>query len=236
MKKGKLIVIEGNDGSGKATQVKLLYDYLQERKICVKTIDFPRYNDSFFGKFIGRFLQGEFGKLEEINPYLISIVYAEDRKEARNEIDQWLSEGSIVIANRYVPSNLAHQSGRLPKDKQAAFINWDTELEYTINKLPKEDMIIYLHMPVIMSQKLLIAKVEREDMVEKDAVYLKNSEEVYNGLAEQFSHWETIECVDTKGNLRSVEEIHNELKKIMCFFLWNSSPSMNSQKQINCGS
>lgn len=215
MKKGKLIVIEGNDGSGKATQAKLLYDYLQAKKNPVRMINFPRYNDSFFGKFIARFLQGEFGKLEEINPYLISIVYAEDREEARDEIIGWLSKGILVIANRYVPSNLAHQSGRLSKKERAAFIKWDSELEYEINKLPKEDLTIYLHVPYNVSQKLLAAKEGRKDIVEKDIAYLRNSEEAYNALSDKFPHWEKIECVDEKGNLCSKDEIHDAIKKLL---------------------
>jgi dTMP kinase len=215
MKRGKLIVIEGNDGSGKATQATLLYEYLQTKKIAVKTIDFPRYTASFFGKFIARFLQGEFGKLEEINPYLISIVYAQDREEAKEEMEQWLSEGAIVIANRYVPSNLAHQSGRLPKEKRAEFVKWDSELEYKINKIPQEDLTIYLHVPFVVSQKLLATKGKKEDMVEKDTAYLQNSEDAYNGLAKQFSHWETIECVDNKRNMRSIDAIHSDIKKLL---------------------
>src|SRR5579863_2600807 len=109
MKKGTLIVIEGNDGSGKATQVELLYDYLRLHQVLVKRIEFPRYTESFYGKFIARFLQGEFGKLNETNPYFLSIAYAQDRAMAKEEITQWLADGNIVLANRYVSSNLAHQ-------------------------------------------------------------------------------------------------------------------------------
>ena len=215
MKKGKLLVIEGNDGSGKATQVKLLHDYLASIKVPVKIIDFPRYNESFYGKFIARFLQGEFGKLEQINPYLISIVYAEDREEAKEEIEEWLNKGIIVIANRYVPSNLAHQSGRLPKEKRDAFVQWDLELEYKINKLPREDCTIYLHVPYLVSQKLLAVKPKRKDMVEKNSTYLRNSEEAYTTLAKQFSHWETIECVGIDGKMKSIDAIHSDIKKLL---------------------
>ncbi|HWY79067.1 MAG TPA: hypothetical protein VNW29_01790 [Candidatus Sulfotelmatobacter sp.] len=215
MTRGTLIVLEGNDGSGKATQTKLLYEYLQTKKINVKIIDFPRYTDSFYGKFIARFLQGEFGKLEEINPYIISIVYAEDRAAAKYEIDGWLSEGAIVLANRYVASNLAHQSGRLPMKERAAFMKWDSELEYEVNKLPREDLTIYLHVPYALSQKLLAAKEKKEDMVEQDVAYLRNAEDAYTKLAKQFSHWETIECVAKNGKLRTVDAIHTDIKKLL---------------------
>lgn len=215
MKRGILIVLEGGDGSGKTAQTKLLLEYLQKKKILVKTIDFPQYTDSFFGKFIARFLQGEFGRLDEINPYLLSIIYAEDLEEAKAQMEQWLSKGNIVLANRYVSSNLAHQSGRLPKEKRDEFIKWDLELEYEINKLPKEDLIIYLHVPYTVSQKLLATKKRKADMVEKDQKYLRNSEKAYMHLAKKFPHWKTIECVDTTGNIRSVEEIHEDIKKLL---------------------
>lgn len=213
--KGKLLVLEGNDGSGKTTQLKLLQAYLASIKITVRTIDFPRYTDSFYGKFLGRFLQGEFGELEDINPYLISIVYAEDREEARDQMQHWLSGGAIVLANRYVSSNLAHQSGRLPKEKREEFITWDLELEYEINALPKEDLVIYLHVPYMIADQLLTKKEKGKDMVERNTSYLRSSEESYLSLANRFSHWSTIECADTNGKLRTIHEIHNDIKKLL---------------------
>lgn len=222
MNKGKLIVIEGSDGSGKTTQLELLKTFLESQNIPVKKIDFPRYYDSFYGKVIARFLQGEFGKLEEINPYLISIVYALDRAEAKDKINTWLSEGNIVLSNRYAPSNLAHQSGRLPSSERQAYIDWGVELEYKVNKIPKEDVVVFLHVPYKVSLKLMkntdrgkrdYLKGKKQDMVEKDPSYLKNAEEVYLSLAKQFPHWIVIECVDAQGNLRSREEIHEEVKR-----------------------
>lgn len=212
---GKFIVIEGSDASGKATQTKLLSEYLDSKKIPFKVIDFPRYNDSFFGKFIKRFLDGEFGTLQEINPYLISIVYAKDREEAKKDIEGWLMNGYLVIANRYVPSNLAHQSGRLPENKREEFIKWNLELEYTVNRIPQEDLVIYLHVPYKISQ-LFIAKNNRKvDIVEKDKIYLKNSEAAFTNLSKKFSHWITIECIDTKGDVRTISDIQEEIKKVL---------------------
>jgi dTMP kinase len=218
--KGKLIVIDGADGSGKTTQLSLLQEYLKNKKIPVETVDFPRYYDSFYGKMIARFLQGEFGKLAEVNPYLISVIYAADRAMAASEMYEWLGEGKIILANRYATSNLAHQAFRLSKGKRKAFIDWDLELEYEVNKIPKEDIVIYLYGPNKISLKLLrnkdrssrsYTKGKRKDMVERDRIYLKNSEEAYLTLVKKFPHWIKINCVDKKGELKSKEAIHKEV-------------------------
>lgn len=220
-KKGKLIVIEGNDGSGKTTQVKLLLTYLKKKKIPYKTLDFPRYYDSFFGKFLAAFLRREHGKLENANPYLLTFPYAMDRASAGGMIRKWLDQGYFVICNRYATSNMAHQSGRLPKKERKAYVDWDMEFEYKINKLPKEDKVIYLHLPYKYSLKLIAQRGKRDynnkknkDMVEADTEYIKNSEEAYLVLLKRFSHWVKIECLD-KGKLKTAENIHEEIKKIL---------------------
>jgi len=222
--KGKLIVIEGNDGSGKTTQLKLLEQYLQSQNIPVETIDFPRYYDSFYGKLLARFLKGEFGTLNQVNPYLLSVIFALDRAQAKKEIEQWLAKGVIVLSNRYATSNMAHQAGRVPKNKRKDFVLWDDELEYAINKLPRENVVIFLHVPHKISQKLMkgedranrsYLKGKVRDMVEKNKIYLKNAEETYLWLAKKFPHWVTIRCVNSKGELRPKEDIHAEIKKTL---------------------
>lgn len=222
-KKGKLIIIEGNDASGKTTQVNLLIKYLKSQKIPVKTLDFPRYYDSFFGKFIGGYLRGEYGQLSEVNPYLITFPYALDRASAKETIREWLDKGNFLVFNRYATTNLAHQSGRLPKKDREKFINWNLEFEYKINGLPKEDKVIFLHVPYKTSLKLMNNKDRKKreyikgktrDMVEKDTEYLKNSEEAFLNVSKKFSHWETVECVKD-GKLRSIEDIHAEIKKTL---------------------
>lgn len=220
-RKGKLIVIEGNDGSGKSTQLNLLLKYLKKQKIPVKTLDFPRYYDSFFGKFLAAFLRREHGKLENANPYLLTFPFALDRAAASGEIRNWLSRGYIVICNRYATSNMAHQSGRLPKKERKAYVDWDMEFEYKINKLPKEDKVIFLHLPYKYSLKLISKRGKRDytrkknvDMVEADTTYIKNSEEAYNELLKRFPHWVKINCV-TNGKIRPIEEIHKEIKKVL---------------------
>ncbi len=223
MKKGKLIVIEGSDGAGKTTQLGLLKAYLDSQGQAVESVDFPRYYDSFYGKMIANFLRGEYGQLTTVNPYLISVVYAADRGSAAPEMLEWLKEGRIILSNRYATSNLAHQSGRIAPLKRKAFIAWDLELEYEVNKIPKEDIVIFLHVPVEISLKLMKNNDRKgreymqgkKDMVEKDVTYLKNSEDAYLSLVKKFPHWVKIECVDSEGNLRTREDIHEEVKKVL---------------------
>lgn len=222
-KGGKFIVIEGNDGSGKTTQLKLLLKYLKSKKVKVETMDFPRYYDSFFGKFLAEFMRGEHGSHEYINPYLLTFPFALDRAQAGQTIRKWLNEGKYLIFNRYVTSNLAHQSGRLPKSKRKKFVDWNMEFEYKINNLPKEDRVIFLHLPYKYSLKLMedksrgkrkYMKGSKKDILEKDFKYIKNAESAYLELAKRFGHWITVECVKN-GKLREIEDIHDEIKKVL---------------------
>lgn len=220
--KGKLIVIEGSDGAGKTTQLGLLQAYLESIDQPVKAIDFPRYA-SFYGRVIARFLNGEFGELNDINPYLISVIYALDRAQAKEEMEKTLLDGKILLANRYATSNLAHQTARLPLKKRKAFMEWDQELEYKINKIPKEDLVIFLYVPYQISLKLFANKdrrrperLKQRDITEENIEYLKSSEEAYLSLCRKFSKiWVKIDCVNDEGYLRSKEDIHQEIKGIL---------------------
>lgn len=215
--KGKLIVIEGGDGSGKATQTDLLKKYFASQKVPTKSISFPQYKSTFFGKTIARVLRGEIAPLSQINPYLISMVYAMDRVEAREKLYKWLNSGYMVVLDRYVSSNMAHQTGRLPKKEQAKFLKWIEELEYKVNNVPREDIVIYLYVPHKVSQALLAKRKTdthlkgKKDIVEKDTLYLKKAEETYTRLEKKFPHWVRVACIDTTGEMKSREAIHQEI-------------------------
>lgn len=221
--KGKLIVIEGIDSSGKTTQLNLLKEYFATQKIDYKTADFPQYETSFYGKMIARFLRGEFGPLDHVNPYIISVIYALDRGEAKDAMQQWLDGGKFVLSNRYATSNMAHQTGRLPLRDRTKFVHWLEELEYKQTGIPKEDIVLFLDMPFQTAQKLMrnknraqkYRKGATKDMVEKNTEYLEHSSKTYQWLAKKFPHWLRIKCIDTKGNLRSPESIHEDIKKIL---------------------
>jgi nucleoside 2-deoxyribosyltransferase len=137
-RKGKLIVIDGTNASGKATQTQLLISYFSRHKIKAKQISFPRYYTSFHGKTVCRFLKGEFGRLQDINPYLSSLAFALDRLTAKNQIVDWLEKGYIVIADRYVTSSLAHQGAKLSSRERTKFVNWVYDMEYKQHRMPKE--------------------------------------------------------------------------------------------------
>lgn len=222
--KGKLIVIEGSDGSGKSTQLELLKKSFQEKKIPFQSLRFPQYTKNFFGKTLAKYLRGEMGSLRNINPYLISMVYAMDRAEARDQMYRWLNHGKHVLLDRYVTSNMAHQCGRLPKKERNKFLKWVDDLEYKINNVPREDIVIFLYVPYAVSSQLLMntnkintahMKGQAKDMVEQNKDYLQKSVETYLWLAQRYEHWVQITCVDEKGNIRSRQYIHEEIKKVL---------------------
>jgi dTMP kinase len=218
-RRGKLIVIDGGDGSGKGTQTELLANYLKTKKIPVKVFDFPRYYTSFHGKMVGRFLAGEFGKLDDINPYLASLAYALDRASAKEEMDEWLGKGGMIICNRYATSSMAHQGARLPKDKRDEFIEWIDELEYKVHRIPREDLVIYLYVPWKVGFELTKKKEKRGyvkglDIAEKDMKHRQDAEQSYVSLAKERKNWVTIECMKN-NSLRSKEDIHKEIISIL---------------------
>lgn len=221
-RKGKLIVIDGTDGSGKGTQTELLLKYLDSKKIKNKYIDFPRYYTSFHGQMVGRYLSGEFGSLESSSPYLTSLFYAMDRLTARDEIVDWLEEGNTVVANRYTTSSMAFQTARIEKGKREEFLQWLYDMEYKEHKLPKEDVVIFLYVPVEISQRLIEQKSKREytngkkkDINEANVAYQKEVLNLYLELSKKYKHWEVIKCVDSKGNLLTIEEVHKRVVKVL---------------------
>src|SRR5580700_11703948 len=152
--RGKLIVIEGIDGSGKRTQLDMLARSLSERNVPLSQISFPRY-DGFFGKLVARFLNGDFGPLDGVDAHFSALLYAGDRYEAKPQMESELAAGRTVLADRYIGSNLAHQGARVPPENRAEFIEWLRKLEYEIYKLPPEDLVIYLRIPVTEAHRLV---------------------------------------------------------------------------------
>jgi dTMP kinase len=220
MKKGKFIVIDGTDGSGKATQVALLKEHLYLEGYKVKVIDFPEYYGNFFGKFIGHCLTEQYFNFLKVHPKIASVLYAADRFESKEKIEKWLKEGYIVIANRYVSANQIHQGGKIRNTKKReAFIKWLDEMEYKVFKIPKPDKVFYLRVPIDFILKLIKERSQktfrayaskRKDIVEGDVEYLANSGNAALWLSKFEKNWVKVECVKD-GVMLSREEIHQEI-------------------------
>jgi dTMP kinase len=211
--RGKLIALEGIDGSGKRTQLDLLAAKLEELGFAVSRISFPRY-ESLCGELVGRYLNGEFGPLAAVDPHLSALLYAGDRLEAKPEIEAALSAGKIVLADRYIASNMAHQSERVQPEKREEFFAWLKKLEYGLYALPVEDLVVYLRVPVAEANRLVGLKSARvytslkRDIQEADIKHLEQTAIIYDRLATQ-SNWARIDCINmASGVLYSPEEIH----------------------------
>lgn len=212
----KFLAVEGIDGAGKRTQIELLCKLLDERGVPYQRFSFPRYT-SFYGRMVGQFLNGEFGSLAEVDAHFSALLYAGDRLEAKEELEAALEKGLVVVADRYVASNLAHQGARVETAKREAFLQWLRELEYKVHKIPAEELIVLLRVPAAQAQLLVEQKGKRDytrmkkDIQEADLKHLEEAARVYDRLAQE-SHWLTIECFDAAaGKLRPPLEIHEEL-------------------------
>lgn len=209
---GKLIALEGIDGSGKGTQAALLEKALAAQGHSVYSIGFPQY-DSWFGKMVGQFLNGDLGVLETVDPHFTAMLYAGDRFEAKPRLEAALREGKIVLADRYIGSNLAHQSARTPADNRASFVAWIEHLEYNIYSLPCESLVLYLQLPPREAQNLVARKsartytADKQDIQEASLRHLEDAASMYDQLALR-PNWATISCFDAaRGSVRSQSQI-----------------------------
>ena len=211
-----MIAIEGIDGSGKRTQMELLTTALRERGHSVFAAGFPQY-DSWFGKMVGQFLNGELGPLESVDPHFSALLYAGDRFEAKTKLEGALNNGQIAVVDRYIGSNLAHQTARVEVEKRGAFQEWIEHLEYGIYGLPKEDLVLYLRVPAAEAQKLVALKSSRsytsaqKDLQEASLRHLEDAAQMYDSLAKR-PNWNTIECFDGKRHqMRTADDIAKEV-------------------------
>jgi len=213
--KGKLIVVDGTDGSGKTTQVKLLFNYLKQQNVPVETMDFPRY-ENVYGKIVKAILTSQWG--QRLSPYLVALPFAMDRRAARGKILEWLKIGKVIIVDRYVTSSVAHQGAKLEGKKREKLMKWIENLEYGFNQLVKEDLVIFLSLPFQASQKLIKQRLKnkgKRDLVDVDVEYQRKVAGVYNQMAKKNKHWRAIKCVDVKGKLLSRQTIHKKVVKTL---------------------
>lgn len=216
--KGKLIVIEGLDGSGKATQAELLTSALAEKGENVKAITFPDYeNDS--SALVRMYLKGEFGsKPDDVNAYAASAFYAVDRYASyKKNWGELYEQGGIIVADRYATSNGIHQCSKLDESLWDEYLRWLDDFEYTKLGIPAPDLVIYLKADTDISQKLMTGRYEgdesKKDIHEGDLEYLKRSQKAAAYCAEKLG-WKTVECV-RDGQMRSIEDIHSEIMTLI---------------------
>lgn len=214
--RGTLIAIEGIDGSGKRTQLRLLHSSLLKEGRPHRLFAFPRYTESFLGELIARYLKGEFGESQRVSPYLSALMFAGDRFEARREILEELESGALVVSDRYVGSNLAYQAAKLPPQERPTFRRWLERLEYGVYRIPRPTLVVYFHVPVDLAAGLMEGRALRQergrliDLYERDLGYLRAVSEEFQELARTSSSWVQIDVADSRGLLRDPIEVHQE--------------------------
>ena len=227
MAKGKLIVIDGTDGSGKSTQIDLLTKKLKANGFKVKSIHFPHY-ENFFGGFIGHCLTEQYYNFINVHPKIVSVLYAADRWESADEIKKYLDMGYMVVLDRYVSANQIHQGGKIKnKKKREAFLAWLDEMEYKVFKIPRPDITLYLSLPVTLVHTLIKERNRKavrayaggkKDVHEVDMEFQKNSRNSAIWLSTFLKNFIRIDCAEGKEMLsREVihEKVYEKVKKIL---------------------
>jgi dTMP kinase len=212
--KGKLIVIEGIDGSGKGTQIELLLNRLLGKGFNASKSDFPKYGSKSAG-LVENYLNGEYGSLEEVNPYVASLFYALDRFDSKKDLEERLKKGEIIVSNRYVASNMGHQGSKFQnRETRQNYFAWLDNYEHNVFGIPRPDLNIILHVPHQIAQSLVAKKMGRDyikgkthDLHEADINHLKKAEETYLEMCDMFSNFLLIECAP-KGEILPIETIH----------------------------
>lgn len=211
---GKLIVIEGTDGSGKSTQFRLLTQRLENEHIAFQKIVFPQYTEPS-SALIRMYLGGEFGtKPADVNAYAASSFYAVDRYASYKKVwGQWYEQGGLVVCDRYTTSNAVHQASKEPEGKREDFLKWLYEFEYDHLGLPRPDLTLYLDVPTDFTEQLLRHREQdthtSADIHEQDTAYLAACRRSGRAAAEYYG-WTVISCVKD-GKMRSMEDIHQEI-------------------------
>lgn len=218
----KFIVLEGLDGAGKSTQVSLLTEYLNKQNIQTKFLHFPRTESPYFGEMIARFLRGDFGDIDNVNPYIVAMLYAGDRKDASKEIESWIKENFVVIADRYVFSNIAYQCAKLNSQiEKEKLRKWIIDFEFGYYNLPKPDLNLFLDVPFIFTKNKLTQSrsgSERDylngnsDIHEKNLDFQEQVRNEYLHLCETELNFSRVDCSDNNQNMEIPEEIFKKIK------------------------
>lgn len=214
----KLIIIEGLDGSGKSTQINLLKDLLEKNGTAVKQIKLPDYEHKS-SELIKMYLNGDFGKdAEAVNAYSASLLYAVDRFASFNLY--WKEDyqnGTVILADRYATSNAVHQMVKLPQNQWDSFLDWADDLEYVKGGIPRPDLVVYLSMPIEISQRLMTERYNgnevKKDVHEANVEYLKKCQLTAQYTAKK-QNWHVIDCANG-DQPKTISDIHNEIFSVV---------------------
>jgi dTMP kinase len=234
---GQIITIEGLDGAGKSTQIELLRDRLKTMNIKHRYIHFPMLNKGFYGKLISEYLRGEFGTIENVHPKLVSLLFAEDRNEHKNQLIQWLNEGYLIIMDRYVNSNIAFQCAKTESvNEKTELKNWILEFEFKHNKLPEPNTSFFLNVPFSYIKSSLQKSrtgIDREYLngktdIHEDSLELqKKVYEEYMNLLNEQPNFHEIKCFSNDSKWLTPIEIHESI--IDMIGLINNKQNGNNQ-------
>lgn len=220
----KLFVIEGVDGAGKSTQIRLLKDFFSKKGYDCEYIHFPRTETPYFGELIARFLRGEFGSLNDVDPYLVAMLYAGDRKDASSLIYKWLTEGKIILLDRYTYSNIAYQCAKLEQvSDQDKLMQWILSLEFNHFAIPKPDLNIFLDVPFAFTERNLTKTRTGDDrsylngtrdIHEESMTFQKKVREIYLRVSESDERLAVINCSKSNGAMLSPEQIFDLIMQV----------------------
>jgi dTMP kinase len=213
----RMIDIEGVDGAGKGTQARRLHQRLTAEGYRSRLLGFPRYDATLFGQMAGEFLNGRYGGLDDVPPLFAALLFAGDRLESRDWLLSLMDEADVVVCDRYVASNIAHQGAKLDGADRTQLVERIERIEHDIHRLPRPDRTLLLDLPVPVARELVGRKGARDytdkpaDLQESNEPYLERVRAVYRELAATRCGWSVVECVGASG-IRSVEEIGDEIR------------------------
>ncbi len=216
------IVLEGLDGAGKSTQIRLLREWLAQQGRASEYVHFPRFDAPVYGELIARFLRGEFGGVETVDPYLVALIYAGDRDDAAPQLRRWLDEGKTVVLDRYVYSNVGYQCAKLAAGAERdRLARWIVDLEFGYNRLPRPDVSLFLDVPFAFTERKLAETREGDDRgylhgardIHEDSLTLQQRvREVYLAAAQTDPTLRVVDCGTPEGTMAAPETIFGRIR------------------------
>ena len=216
------IVLEGLDGAGKSTQIRMLRQLFADRGVESEYVHFPRFDSPVYGQLIARFLRGEFGGVQEVDPYLVALIFAGDRADAAPQIRQWLAEGKAVVLDRYVYSNVGFQCAKLPAgEERDRLADWIVNLEFGHNALPRPDLSLFPDLPFASTERKLSEAPDGhdrdylqggQDIHEASLQLQQDVRSVYLASAAKDPSLRVVDCSDASGAMESPEGIFAKIR------------------------